>query len=121
MSDYESEWDRAIQIIKNIGAGHYGTKHFMCRKHEQWKMLWADERIKELEAENKRLMQTNLIPTHRAAVLFAENAKLREALKDAIDGYEESAGYKGDYLFNKHGDAEEIARLKAALEAGNDK
>ena len=48
--------------------------------------------------------------------LEAENAKLREALKDAIDGYEECAQYKGDYLFNKHGDAEEIARLKAALE-----
>ena len=52
------------------------------------------------------------------AELEAENAKLKEALKDAIDGYEECAQYKGDYLFNKHGDAEEIARLKAAQEAG---
>ena len=41
---------------------------------------------------------------------------LEDALQDAIDGYEECAQYKGDYLFNKHGDAEEIARLKAALE-----
>ena len=42
--------------------------------------------------------------------------ELEAALQDAIDSYEECAGYKGDYLFNKHGDAEEIARLRTALE-----
>ena len=45
-------------------------------------------------------------------------AELEAALQDAIDGYEEGTQYKGDYLFNKHGDAEEIARLRAVLEGG---
>ena len=41
---------------------------------------------------------------------------LREALRDAIDGYEECASYKGDYLFNKHGDGEELEHLNSILE-----
>lgn len=57
---------------------------------------------------------------NRIAELEAENLMLREALGDAIDGYEECAAYKGEYLYNKHGDKNEIARLRAALEGEQD-
>ena len=49
-----------------------------------------------------------------------ELTALRKALWDAIDGYEECAQYKGDYLSQKHGDAEEIARLRELLNKGGD-
>jgi len=46
---------------------------------------WKDlERIRELEAEVERLKQTNLIPTHRAAVLFAENHRMRWAITELL-------------------------------------
>ena len=46
----KDEWESYIERIKRAGAGEYGTDHFMCRKHEHWKMLWAAERIADLEA-----------------------------------------------------------------------
>lgn len=55
----------------------------------------------------------------RASVLFdghvVEKARLADALEEALDGWEYAASYKGDYLRNKHGDAEDIARLRALL------
>ena len=53
--------------------------------------------------------------TQRIAELEQRVKVLEEALSDAIDGYEECASYKSDYLFKKHGDAEEIAWLRSAL------
>jgi hypothetical protein len=45
----------------------------------------------------------------------AEIKRLRDALGDAIEGWEDGANYKGDYLRKKHGDAEGIAKAKALL------
>jgi hypothetical protein len=42
---------------------------------------------------------------------------LAAALKEALDGWEDAAQYKGEFLMKKHGDAEDIARLRALLPA----
>jgi hypothetical protein len=42
-------------------------------------------------------------------------AELEAALSEAIDCWEDSANYKGDYLKEKHGDAEGIALARAIL------
>jgi len=57
MSNKKKDWEHMIERIKLIGAGTYGTKHFMCKKHEHWKFLWAAERIAELEAELQALRE----------------------------------------------------------------
>lgn len=42
--------------------------------------------------------------------------QLLDALDEAIDGWEYAASYKGAFLAKKHGDAEDIARLRKLLE-----
>lgn len=42
--------------------------------------------------------------------------KLEATLREAIDCWEEGANYKGDYLREKHGDAEGIAQARAVLQ-----
>ena len=42
-------------------------------------------------------------------------AELEVALEEAIEGWEEGAAYKGDYLREKHGDAQAIAKARAVL------
>ena len=77
--------------------------------------------IKELEAENKRLMQTNLIPTHRAAVLFAENQRLREALWAAVNcGMVPSSSAKDGGAVRYSKQVKVADQIRAALEAGNE-
>jgi hypothetical protein len=46
----------------------------------------------------------------------AEIALLREALIKATDSYEEYSQYAGEYLVEKHGVAEDLARLRAIAE-----
>lgn len=41
---------------------------------------------------------------------------LQDALSEAIEGWEEGASYKGEYLAQKHRDAEGIAKARAALQ-----
>ena len=62
-----------------------------------WMAAWdsAEDRIDELETENQRL---------------------KELLQDATDSVEEYSQYAGEYLYKKHGVAEEIARYRAALQ-----
>lgn len=50
MSGLKKDWEEYIERIKRCGAGEYGSAHFMCSKYEHWKMLWAAERISELES-----------------------------------------------------------------------
>jgi hypothetical protein len=71
------------------------------------------ERMENLLAEG--IHTCNPTCKRPLCVLRRENKALREALVDALDGYQECAPYKGDYLYNKHGDAKEIARLQKAL------
>jgi hypothetical protein len=52
---------------------------------------------------------------------YAEIMNLRAALKDALDGWEYAANYKGEYLARKHGDAEDIAELRTLLRGKADK
>ena len=40
---------------------------------------------------------------------------LEKELAEALDGWAEAAQYKGDYFREKHGDMEEIERLRALL------
>lgn len=42
--------------------------------------------------------------------------ELEAALAEAIEGWEDGANYKGDYLRKKHGDAEGIAKARAVLQ-----
>jgi hypothetical protein len=48
-------------------------------------------------------------------------AELEAALKEAIEGWEDGANYKGDYLRAKHGDTEDIARVRAVLQNSDPK
>jgi len=41
--------------------------------------------------------------------------RLGKGLKDCIEDYEDAANYKDEYLRNKHGDAENIAKYRALL------
>jgi hypothetical protein len=41
--------------------------------------------------------------------------QLLDALEEALNGWEYAAGYKGEFLAKKHGDAEDIARLRQVL------
>jgi hypothetical protein len=41
--------------------------------------------------------------------------ELERGLGEALDGWQEGAEYKGEYLKAKHGDAEEIAKWRALL------
>ena len=66
-----------------------------------------------LRAENKRLKQANLIPTHRAAVLFAENKRLQEAL-------DKSNALLMDWLDADDDDTELIHETEKTLGAGNE-
>lgn len=43
-------------------------------------------------------------------------ARLLDALEEALNGWEYAASYKSDFLRKKHGDAEDIARLRKLLE-----
>lgn len=45
-----------------------------------------------------------------------ERRQLLDALEEALNGWEYAAGYKGEFLMKKHGDAEDIARLRKVLE-----
>ena len=47
--------------------------------------------------------------------LEAEVAALRAALTEALEGWEYAAQYKGEYFIKKHGDADDITRLRALL------
>jgi hypothetical protein len=49
--------------------------------------------------------------------LRARVAVLEAALREACDGFEYCSQYKGEYLAEKHGDAEDIARLRLAIAA----
>jgi hypothetical protein len=49
--------------------------------------------------------------------LVARVAQLEQALREALDGWEDAVQYKGGYLSTKHGDADEMARLRAVLDA----
>lgn len=46
---------------------------------------------------------------------MTEVDKLREALEEALDGWEYAAQYKGEHLARKHHDAEDITRLRLIL------
>lgn len=52
------------------------------------------------------------------ADLEARCAELKAALNDAIESIEDWAGYASEYFRQKHGLAEEVARLKALAEGG---
>jgi predicted nuclease with TOPRIM domain len=78
-----------------------------------WMAAWdaAEDRIDELEAENERLKE-------ELKRLTKNNQRLKELLQDATDSVEEYSQYAGEYLYKKHGVAEEIARYRAALQEG---
>jgi len=63
--------------------------------------LWEQEQIEKEFAE-----------------LEARCAELKAALNDAIESIEDWAGYASEYFRQKHGLAEEVARLKALTEGG---
>lgn len=42
--------------------------------------------------------------------------ELEAALGEALEGWEDGANYKGEYLKEKHGDAADIARVRAVLQ-----
>ena len=50
-----------------------------------------------------------------------ERAALEQALREAIEGWDYNRGYKDEYLVKKHGDREDIARLRALLPGAGEK
>lgn len=59
------------------------------------------------------LANARLIAT--APEMLNDNAVLRAALREALGEWESNAQYKGEYLREKHGDAEEIEKFRALL------
>lgn len=49
------------------------------------------------------------------ALAGLERIQLLDALEEALEGWEDASQYKGEHLAKKHGDAEDIARLRALL------
>lgn len=49
------------------------------------------------------------------AMLLARIRELEDALSEALTDWEDAAGYKGEYLREKHGDLERIAEFRALL------
>ena len=46
--------------------------------------------------------------------------RVLDALEEALNGWEDAAQYKGEFLAKKHGDADDIARLRKVLEESDD-
>lgn len=77
---------------------------------------WTPDRECDAGRLWEQLRDAAEIPPGQAGMILGQPlTTLVEALRDAIEGYEECSQYKGDYLQEKHGDAEDIARLKAVL------
>lgn len=69
------------------------------------------ERWNEIAFRN---MQVCVEATERSRdSLRAKLERAKEALKEAIDEYEDNSHYKSEFLQEKHGDVAEIARLRA--------
>jgi len=72
--------------------------------------------LAELEAANEEVKDATTREIERQrdeATALVE--RLRGALKDCIEDYEDAANYKSDYLREKHGDAASIAKYRALL------
>jgi len=54
------------------------------------------------------------VPLAQNALL---GAQLLDSFEEALNGWEYAAQYKGEFLAKKHGDADDIARLRKLLEA----
>lgn len=54
------------------------------------------------------------------AMAALEHRQLRDALEEALSGWEYAAQYKGEFLAKKHGDAEDIVRLRKVLKECDD-
>ncbi len=81
---------------------------------EGW--TWSQEPIgpNETPGEAIRRLIKHRVKTGRDA-LQAENARLREALRLAIDAVEFWAAYASPYFQDKHDLAEDLQKLRAAL------
>lgn len=61
------------------------------------------------------LGQTVEILTVENKALRADKNLLLQLLEEALEGYEDCISYKSEYLVEKHGDKEEIARIRKAM------
>ena len=71
----------------------------------------------EIKPGQNRTMRINDF-ARKAAALHERIAELDAALSEALDGWEDAAAYKGDYLRDKHGDLGGITRLRAVRAKG---
>lgn len=83
-------------------------------------MQMASKTRQQLQRNNQMQHRDYLKLAGRYDVLQVERDALREALKEALDGWAYAASYKGDYFREKHGDDEDIARLRALLVRGEE-
>ena len=73
------------------------------------------------EIETRRGSGDVLSWSQNAAILSSEAywreraERLTSMLNDALNEWADAAQYQGEYLLKKHGDMEEIARMRAAL------
>jgi hypothetical protein len=51
----------------------------------------------------------------RLGMACLERRQLLDALEEALNGWEDAAQYKSEFLAKKHGDSEDIARLRKVL------
>jgi hypothetical protein len=71
--------------------------------------------IRELEQAVAFADDNRTFQAERADKAEALIRDLTAALEEAIEGFQEGGHYKGDYLRDKHGDAEDIERLRTIL------
>jgi hypothetical protein len=137
MSDKEKqEQNSCEEFLRRTAMSEYQNTIDTMRA-----MAWADEGdritssdlnecdtaaaiIEDLEAEIARLNRSmGEAISERDEIIDEQNAKiarLLEALIEATDSFEEYAQYAGEYLVEKHGVAEDLARLRAVAKGDSD-
>jgi predicted RNase H-like nuclease (RuvC/YqgF family) len=88
------------------------------RTHDGWcdavgQQPYLVEALREARAEVERLQTANAAGDLELQETIDENERLRAALAEACDEYDEASHYKGIYLREKHGDADTLTRLRA--------
>jgi uncharacterized coiled-coil DUF342 family protein len=118
------QWQEQARTIEALRAEKAELVAAQAQEIEQAKRDAATERTLRLSLEGERtaaearIRELELASTGHILRIQSANdrvRKLTEALQEMCDLAKQNSQYKGEYLAKKHGDAEEIAKARAAL------